>query len=47
MFVGKHGVLLDKKRLGGGTRKLQPWLRRSSVYSSYGKDLRSARRGQM
>ena len=24
MFVGKHGVLLDEKRLGGGTRRLRP-----------------------
>ena len=42
---GEHGVSLDKKRLGGGTRRLQPWLRRSSVYSNYGMGLRSARRG--
>ena len=42
--VSKYGILLSIKRLGGGTRRLQPWYRRSSIYSSYGKGLGSARK---
>ena len=35
--TGKRGVLLDQKTLGGGTRRLQLWLGKSSVYSNYEK----------
>ena len=46
MFVGKHGVLLGGKRLGGGQGGGGFGIkRRSSIYSNYGKGLRNARKG--
>ena len=43
-YIKESRGIAGQKSLGGGTRRLRPWLRRSSVYSSYRKDLRSARK---